>query len=71
MLPVKVTLTSFFSSYFWGLTGSFFRSGFGVSGVLATSAFDVVLVRDLSYLESFLEDFEAFISMLSDVLTFF
>jgi hypothetical protein len=71
MLPVKVTLTSFFSSYFWGLTDSFFGYGFGVSGVFAMSAFDVVLVRDLSYLASFLEDLEAFISMLSDVLTFF
>jgi len=64
-----MTLVYFFS-YCCGFTGYFFyglteSAGFGIS------VLEVVFANDLSYFVSLLDDFDALISILSEVLIFF
>lgn len=69
ILPFSMTLVYFFS-YCCGFTGYFFyglteSTGFGIS------VLEVVFANDLSYFVSLLDDFDALISILSEVLIFF
>ncbi len=67
--PFKITFTSFFYYCVSGLT---FYLGLDLSVSLAfwISPLEDVFASGLSYFESFFDDFEALISMLSDVLIF-